>query len=243
MTDKGAELAHQASVYHARDSYAHQVQGECELALRHCDIAIAAQTAAISVKPSNYDARFFRARAYMQARQWEKAVADYTAYIAASAKGTSPTFANYLSFAYLERSLAYNCERKGDPAARDAQQYLVLNGWDHTPSGTAILFAWLGFNSAKRDVAAARILSQGEAFLPTNVWPSPIVSCLRHSISEQDLMQFARNDQQLTDAHAWLGLDNEMRLTGKAQDEYSWVKQHGVQGSYSYLLVASRSGS
>jgi len=242
QTAQALETGRRAATAAPRDPYVLEIAGECELASKNYKEAIAALGAAAGFGPALADAHFFRARAFLQDRQFRDAVAEYSAYISAAAKSGDPSFADHIAFAFIERALAYDALGQGAPAAEDAQRYLGMSGWNYPTSGTAALLAWLGCKETDQKAQAAKMLDNAAIYLPAGLWPSPVVSFLRRVSSESDMLSdAAKSNAEMTDAHTWLAFDNQFEgLTGKSKDNFDWVEKNGNPETYTYILSSSR---
>jgi hypothetical protein len=65
---------------------------------------------------------------------------------------------------------------------------------------------------------------------------------LRKAATESDVLSNATgSDAHLTDAHAWLGLNAQLEgSSSKADEHFSWVKEHGTPDSYSFILSTNK---
>lgn len=69
-------------------------------------------------------------------------------------------------------------------------------------------------------------------------WPFPVVRYLRREIKSEEVLAQAVNNDQRTEAYAYVGLD--LLLSGflhEAMDHFHWVAQYGNQSYFEYDLA------
>lgn len=138
---------------------------------------------------------------------------------------------NRISFAFLEYRL-------GKPAADYAVAFLKRKHWHDQASLYMALTCHFGFRESQNTVNAGKILTEAEQHADTSAWPFPVIKYLKGSLSERDLLVLATDNDKLTEAHAYLGLD--LILNGKrdeALSHFNWVTEHGNKKFYEYALT------
>ncbi|HEX8494347.1 MAG TPA: tetratricopeptide repeat protein [Pyrinomonadaceae bacterium] len=141
-------------------------------------------------------------------------------------------------YLYRTRSYIYLRSGYGGFAARDALTYLKWQGWrdDHAPY--MALVAHFGFRQAQRASDADKILEDAVAKGDTSAWPSPVVRYLQRSLAEKELLAQANDNDKLTEAHTYVGLD--LSLSGNKEaaiPHLRWVRENGNQNFVEYPLA------
>lgn len=146
-----------------------------------------------------------------------------------------PQFCQNVAFAMLYSG-------KGEFAARSAEECLQLKGRQDRSAPYLALFQHLGWRVAKNEKMASLALANSEIFnlSASNIsgqWPLPVVKYLRREISAEDLMKVAGNNDEQTEAHAYLGYD--LSISGKTTEaipHLQWVKDNGNRNFVEYPL-------
>jgi tetratricopeptide (TPR) repeat protein len=139
---------------------------------------------------------------------------------------------------YMTRGFSYLFLRQGEDAANDAWTCLKLNGWRNRRSLYMALVGHFGFRMAGRQQSASEIVEEAAQSADTLAWPFPVVRYLRREIKSEDLLALAGNNDQRTEAHAYIGLD--LLLSGfspEALIHFRWVSQYGNPSYYEYHLA------
>ena len=105
------------------------------------------------------------------------------------------------------------------------------------------LFEYLGWRVAKKETqASAALTNEALTELQTQLnpgqWPLPVVKYLRRELSAEDLLKQAGNNDEQTEARAYLGYD--LSLSGKlneATPHLRWVKEFGNRNFVEYPLA------
>ncbi len=139
---------------------------------------------------------------------------------------------------YYSRSFINLRRARGNHAAADALSYLNLNGWRETESLYMALVAYAGCKREGRTADAALILDKALANCDSTLWPYPVLRYLKGVLSAQELLSAAKDNDQLTEARAYLGLD--LSAAGKREEALAhlrWVKENGNKRFIEYHLA------
>ncbi len=143
--------------------------------------------------------------------------------------------------AYTLRTRSYLYLRlgRGILAATDAINYIKRQGWGDDHSAFMALAANFGFRQQRRDNPyAAKVLEDAATKLDATEWPYPVVQYLRRAITAEKLLEQATNNDKLTEAHAYVGLD--LALEGRdeaALTHLKWVRENGNRNFVEYRLA------
>jgi tetratricopeptide (TPR) repeat protein len=141
-------------------------------------------------------------------------------------------------FLYRSRSYVYLRLARGSRAALDALTYLRRQGWQDDHSSYMALVAYFGLIQSKQIAPAAKTLQDASAKLTASEWPYPVIRYLQHLVTSQELLALATDNDQLTEAHAYIGLD--LSLNGMRQDALPhllWVRDNGNKTFVEYPLA------
>jgi lipoprotein NlpI len=144
--------------------------------------------------------------------------------------------------AHLHRSRGYLYLRlaRGGPAAADALTYLKRQGWRDDQAPYMALLAHFGYRQAQQPAAAVKILEEASGRLDASAWPYPVVHYLQGALTAEELLARATDNDKLTEAHAYIGLD--LSLKGRSDDalpHLRWVAEHGNKNFVEYPLALS----
>lgn len=224
--------------------------------------------AAIAIDPRNYLGHYYYAYALAEDRQYDEAVASYKqsialrndvwkthaelGYVYLRLGRDDEALASFQQAVRLEprnqslyRSISYACLRmaRGTLAANYAMAYIRLQGWRDKHSPYMILAAYFGYRQSHADEAAGKILDEASGKLETSDWPYPVVRYLQHAINMEELLKQATDNDKLTEAHAYAGLD--LSLGGNrdaALPHLRWVKENGNKNFVEYPLALAELG-
>jgi tetratricopeptide (TPR) repeat protein len=192
------------------------------------DKALADYGAAIRIDPKLALAYHNRGLTWSDKGELDKALADY---------GEAIRFDPAFALAYFNRAAAeLIASRKG--AASDARTYLGLRGWRDDHSLYAVLIGHFGYRQMHRDAEARQILDEAASKGDTSAWPYPVIRYLRREIDEKALLDAAGDNDKMTVARAYLGLD--LSLSGRPEEalpHLRWVKEHGNRDYIQYALA------
>jgi tetratricopeptide (TPR) repeat protein len=117
---------------------------------------------------------------------------------------------------------------RGDAAAEDGRACLQLLGWHAEASQFMALLAHFGYRQAKRPEDAARILDEAASQADRSRWPYPVFQYLRGELDGKELLRRPINNDELTEAHGYAGLDLALKgKTAEALEHFSWVREYG----------------
>lgn len=131
---------------------------------------------------------------------------------------------------------------KGGQAAVVAQECLQMHGWRDRSDPYVGLFRYFGWRQAKEEKQATTALTELQTQLSQRPsqeqWPLPVVKYLRRDLAAEELLKQAGNNDEQTEAHAYLGYD--LSLQGKKEDalpHLRWVKENGNRNFIEYPLA------
>lgn len=132
---------------------------------------------------------------------------------------------------------------KGEIAARTAQDCLQMKGKRDRAAPYVALFEYFGWRVAKKETqASAALANEALTELQTQLnpgqWPLPVVKYLRRELSAEELLKQASNNDEQTEARAYLGCD--LSLSGKPNEaipHLRWVKEYGNRNFVEYPLA------
>jgi tetratricopeptide (TPR) repeat protein len=139
---------------------------------------------------------------------------------------------------YRSRSYVYLRMARGSLAASDAQIYLRRQGWQDDHSSYMALAAYFGLRQSKQPDPAGKILEEASTKLIPSEWPYPVIRYLQRLTTAPQLIELATDNDKLTEAHAYIGLD--LSLSGaseKALPHLQWVRDNGNKNFVEYLLA------
>ena len=142
-------------------------------------------------------------------------------------------------YVYRTRSHVYLRLARGSLAASDALTYLDRQGWHDDHSGYMALVAYFGFRQAKQATAAARMLEAAATKLGAE-WPYQLIGYLQHKTTAQEVLAVATDNEKLTEAHTYIGL--ELSLNGMRKEALAhlqWVRENGDKSFVEYPLAVT----
>ena len=138
------------------------------------------------------------------------------------------------------RSYAYLRLGRGTLAAINAAIYLKRQGWldDHAPY--MALVAHFGYRQAQRGADADRVIEEASTRINAAEWPSPVLRYLQRASSAEQLLKLATDNDKLTEAHAYIGMDLSLKGERNAALEHlRWVVEHGNRNFVEYPLATA----
>jgi lipoprotein NlpI len=118
-------------------------------------------------------------------------------------------------------------------AGRDINPGDVRDGLDATPargeySTYIVLLGHFALRRAHHDGDARRLLDEATTKIDTTDWPYPVIRYLRKEIDGKALLAAATDNDKMTDAQTFLGLDLiESGRSADALPGLKWVRDHG----------------
>ncbi|OLE56068.1 MAG: hypothetical protein AUG51_00100 [Acidobacteria bacterium 13_1_20CM_3_53_8] len=139
---------------------------------------------------------------------------------------------------YRNRSYIYLQLARGLLAASNALIYIRHVGWQDDHSAYMALAAHFGYRQARQTTDADHMLEEAASKLDASAWPYPVIRYLRHELSGEELLALATDNDKLTEAHAYIGLD--LSLSGnreRAAEHLRWVRENGNRNFVEYPLA------
>jgi len=227
------------------------------------DEAMTILRSAIEIDPRNYLAHFYYAEALAREKQYDEAIKSYkdailqkpnaaliflrlgSVYLqAGKEKEALVTFGQGVHVdprnAYFFRNLGYIYLRRaqGEFAANDAISYLRIKGWRDEQSEYMVLMKYFGLRQTNRPDDASKALDEAATRVDTSVWPYPVIRYLRHELTLERLLELATDNDKLTEAHAYAGLELSLNHEREsALEQLRWVKDKGNKNFVEYLLA------
>jgi tetratricopeptide (TPR) repeat protein len=220
---------------------------------------------AITLDPANYLGHLNYARALRQEERYEEAVKSYQQAIQLKPGASQPhTELGYVyrklgkeeealeafklavrldpmnTDVYRLRSYVYLELARGYLAATDASTYLKRQGWQDEHSSYMVVAFYFGLKQQKEIAPARKLLEQASTRLIVSEWPYPVLRYLKQEISVEELLALATDNDKLTEAHAYIGLD--LSLNGKSKEampHLQWVAENGNKNFVEYPLALS----
>lgn len=132
---------------------------------------------------------------------------------------------------------------KGESAALTARDCLQMKGKRDRSAPYISLFEYFGWRVPKKEEQAKAALaneplSELQNQLNPGQWPLPIVKYLRRELTSEELLKAASNNDEQTEARAYLGCD--LSMNGKpdeATPHLKWVKEYGNRNFVEYPLA------
>src|SRR5271157_1756845 len=197
---------------------AHQGRGRAWRDKKEYDKAIADCNEAIRLDPGHARAYYTRGVVWSDKKDYDKAIADYN-----EAIRLDPGYVH----AYCHRVVAFLLTGSAK-VGEDARKVLELEGWRGEHSQYAVLSGYFGLRRAGNADSAKRFLDDAAARCDTTAWPYPVIRYLRGELDQTALLSAASDNDKMTVARFYLGLD--LALKGRyeeAREHYRWVKEHG----------------
>ena len=191
--------------------------------------AIESYKAAIALKPDLARLLFDLGYAYLNTGNEEEAIKAFEAGLRVNPRES-----------YFNRALAYLYLRRGDGerAAVSAYRYLQTAGWRAEHSQYMVLLWYFALRQAKHDEFGTRTLRDSFAKVDPTDWPYPVLQYLDHSLTLSELLAQANDNDKLTEAHAYAGL--QLSLNGESQaaiEQLHWVRENGNKSFDEYPLA------
>lgn len=191
--------------------------------------AVAPLEKALKMRPGNPRTIFLLANALSRLGRYKESTEAWTKLLS-----VDPNNANALS------SRAWNHLYAGDgkEAGNDARAYVKKFGWKTESAPFQAVIAVLGFRSVgmladSNDMLEAAIKNVGR-----DAWTYQIILYLNGQLNAQGLLELARNNDNRTEAHTYLGLDKRIKgdLVGAAA-HFEWVRDFGNRQFLEYALA------
>ncbi len=118
------------------------------------------------------------------------------------------------------------------------QNCLKMRDRVQTKSTYLALFTYLAYRQINDSAEAQKLLIEASSYLKADVWPMPVWQYFKGEIKSKDLLKSAKNNDELTEAHAYLGC--ALALAGKKDEaiqHLKWVQENGNQNFVEYPLA------
>jgi tetratricopeptide (TPR) repeat protein len=208
--------------------YASTLQAENKL-----EEAAASFRQAIALKPDLAGAHSALGRIYRDLRRNEEALEAYNQAV----RYAPDVDSHYQSRAYVNLQLG-----RGNGASFDARAFIQLQGWSDDSAPYLALAAYFGYRQKGRAADAAKILAEATAKTDATAaaWPRLVCKYLAGELTAADLLKQATDNDKLTEAHTYIGLD--LSLNNKRDDalpHLRWVRENGNRNFVEYPLAVT----
>jgi len=205
--------------------------GIAQFRLGQHDEGIESVRRAVRLNPRFVNGHLNLARWYSSLGRYEEAVDAFTEVTRIVPKWPQTCF---------ERSVLYLYLGKSEAAASDARTLLELTDWHSDRAEYMVIIAVIGYRQAGKDVDAKQILDLSAKRSNTAAWPYPVIAYLRGDLTPEALLGLAgNNNDRLTEAHGYLGMDLLLRdQKDGALPHLKWVSEHGNKNFVEYTLAA-----
>ncbi|CAM5999228.1 unnamed protein product [Sphagnum balticum] len=211
-----------------KDAHILCIRGSCYQILGDQVAALVDYTQAIDICPAYYEAVEGRAVAFDALGKFDKAIADYSLI---AAKGSEK------SHVYYPLGL---CEFKAKDFKGAALNFDLAFASPSSQPNTRLYSSILGvlaFRFEANDKEAERLLNSG---LAANIdcWPQPVLRYLKSELNEIQLLNLATDQDKLTEARSYIGLNNfQQKKYVEANESFAWVLAKGNKSFYEYALA------
>jgi tetratricopeptide (TPR) repeat protein len=190
------------------------------------DQALADYSEVIKHRPNNPLSYLNRAFVYYDKFDYKRALEDYNQAI--NLDGGIPRI-------YRNRGWAHMFLGQYEQAAQDAQTFLNLKGQCDKGFKDMVILGYLGYRMANRQSEADTILNRAGGCDPS--WPFDLLRYLHNDIDQRQLLEAARNNSALTEAHTYIGMSLLFSgQTGAALEHFKWVNENGDKTYDEYHL-------
>ncbi|HKQ75970.1 MAG TPA: tetratricopeptide repeat protein [Blastocatellia bacterium] len=193
------------------------------------DDAIKAYERALGVNPNLANVHLGLSIACIAAGQRQKGDEAFDQALKLSARGDAH---------YRARGYAMLLIGRGEQAANDSLTFIKRRGWQDDSAPKAALVAYLGYRMDKLSAEAAKVLEELSAKADSAEWPYPVIKYLKREIDAQQLVSSAKDADQLTEAHTYIGMN--LSFNGdrnQATTHLQWVKEKGNQALVEYEMA------
>lgn len=193
------------------------------------DDAIKAYERALSINPNLATVHLDLSFAYIAAGQRRKGDDAFDQALKLSPRGDAY---------YRVRGYEMLRMGRGNQAAADALTFIKRRGWQDDSAPYAALAAYLGYRMDKLSAETGKMLEEMAAKVDVKEWPYPVIKYLKREISAQQLISSAKDNDQLTEARAYIGMD--LSLNGDRDEAIThlrWVKEKGNPSFVEYEMA------
>lgn|GEM_PF-3467589 len=130
---------------------------------------------------------------------------------------------------YYYRAVSRILMVKNQTAQEDLSRYLEMTSWHGELAHSAAILSYLGYLLNHQTTQAQAVLDAAARHLDATSWPYPVIQYFRHEIKADDLLAQATDNDRLTDAHAYIGVDMILKGGPRAEavKHMMWAKQKG----------------
>ncbi|HWE36708.1 MAG TPA: hypothetical protein VG406_09085 [Isosphaeraceae bacterium] len=122
-------------------------------------------------------------------------------------------------------------------AIEEAGEAIEKDGWKSNDAVYSALIGRVAARRAGKDEEAKRFLDEAKARGKAG-WPAPIVAFFRGDLDADGLLAAAKDVDEQTEAHGFLGLDLALRgKTDEAIEQLRWVERQGSPASVQYGMA------
>jgi len=192
------------------------------------DNAIVDFNEAIRLDPKFASAYHSRGSVWVLKKDFDKAIADHNEAIRLDPK---------LALAYFNRAIAAFLARR-DGAGDGMKSVLEQVGWRDAMSQYAVILGHFAALRTGQGGQAKAFLDDAAARCDTAAWPYPVVKYLRGEIDEAKLLAGATDNDKMTEARCYLGLDAlHKNRSAAALAQFRWVKENGNPSFSEYTIA------
>ncbi len=185
------------------------------------------------LEPNNADLRSIIGYNYTYTGDYEKAAVELTEAVRLAPED---------SYVYSSRAWNYLYARHGNLAVNDALKFLQIEGWRADHSQYMVLVGYFAYGLERREQDARKILFDCTTKCDVTVWPYPIIRYLRGEIPQTTLMNSATDNDKMTEAHAYIGMQLSLaEQSSEALNHFRWVTENGNRDFTEYTLALSES--
>ncbi len=185
--------------------------------------------------PSDLSSLIMRADIYKQMDDKKRALADLEETTELVKKIPDPKKPLILPMINYVRAITLWHFGERAAAAADAEK-VCLAGWKSTQSPYCAIWAVICFRATGQEPKADQMLKDAAEKLAKS-WPYPVVPYLQGKLSQEELFKMADNNDKLTEAKAYVGLNLKARGEAlPARDFLQWVVDHGTKTFIEYDL-------
>lgn len=247
----------------SRSADAYAIRGFTYVRQQRKDAATRDLDQALNCRPATTDAWNHRATLAMMLGRFESAVSDYTE----SLKRNPKQDESYLGRAQAKYFLGKWEEARQDldrafRLNRHHPHVPAFRCFIYLAEGNAQAAAWWARRTIKTDLPAEEFSILGilgylslrmsgldgkaDQFLDMAArqnrkkWPAPVVRYLQGDSTETEVLRQAKDTDQLTEAHTYIGLNlMPAGRAGEAKTHFEWVQSNGSPVNYEYPLAVS----
>jgi tetratricopeptide (TPR) repeat protein len=195
---------------------------------KRSDRAIADYSEAIRLDPKYVSAYVARGSALRATREYDRALSDFV-----EAIRLDPKYA----WAYINRIVTYLVASR-DFAVADVRNALDSSGWRDKNSLYLVIFGHFGLRRTHHEEEARGLLDEAAGRVNREIWPYPVVRFLRKEIDRKALLASATDNDKMTEAQVYLGLDSI--VSGRSEEalpRLQWVKDNGTRSFIEYDIA------